>query len=272
VESDRDYILGTHDEELDRLGLQHRVWRPYVSECWAKAGITVGKRIIDVGAGPGFAAVDLAEIVGPSGQVVAIERSQKFVSALQRSARSRGLTNINVHQRDLMTDDLPEENFDFSWCRWVAAFVNEPALLLKKLSRSLGHNGIAIFHEYGQYNTWRYHPALPHHEQFRDHVVAAWRESGGEPDAAPVVIGLLEQHGFQIQWVRPLIFCIRPADYMWQWPASFVDVYLPRLRETGAIDEAFERSALREMQEAAANPNAVMVTPLVMEIVARKTG
>ncbi len=26
--TDRDYVLGTHDEELERLGLQHRVWRP----------------------------------------------------------------------------------------------------------------------------------------------------------------------------------------------------------------------------------------------------
>src|SRR5438094_1173159 len=28
--SEKDYILGTHDEELLRLGLQHRVWRPVV--------------------------------------------------------------------------------------------------------------------------------------------------------------------------------------------------------------------------------------------------
>src|SRR5437762_1871503 len=28
--SEKDYVLGTHDEELLRLGLQHRVWRPVV--------------------------------------------------------------------------------------------------------------------------------------------------------------------------------------------------------------------------------------------------
>ena len=36
--SDRDYVLGTHDEEIARLGLQHRVWRPMVLECWYRAG------------------------------------------------------------------------------------------------------------------------------------------------------------------------------------------------------------------------------------------
>jgi ubiquinone/menaquinone biosynthesis C-methylase UbiE len=63
--SEKDYVLGTHDEELIRLGLQHRVWRPMVLDCWQRAGITVGKRVLDLGAGPGYAALDLAEIVGP---------------------------------------------------------------------------------------------------------------------------------------------------------------------------------------------------------------
>jgi hypothetical protein len=25
---ERDYVLGTHDAEIARLGLQHRIWRP----------------------------------------------------------------------------------------------------------------------------------------------------------------------------------------------------------------------------------------------------
>ena len=81
MNKERDYVLGTHDEELTRLGLQHRVWRPVVLDCWRKAGITVGSRVLDVGSGPGFATVDLAEIVGPAGQVVALERSNRFVNA-----------------------------------------------------------------------------------------------------------------------------------------------------------------------------------------------
>ena len=117
--TDRDYVLGTHNEELARLGLQHRVWRPVVLDCWQRAGITVGKRVLDVGAGPGYAAVDLAEIVGPTGGVVALERSENFVHAMEQACRARSLANVKIHQLDLMTDELPAENYDFSWCRWV---------------------------------------------------------------------------------------------------------------------------------------------------------
>src|SRR5205814_7273134 len=52
--TERDYILGTNDEEVIRLGSQHRVWRPVVSKLWWKAGITVRKRVLDLGAGPGM--------------------------------------------------------------------------------------------------------------------------------------------------------------------------------------------------------------------------
>src|ERR1041385_7251714 len=94
---ERDYVLGTHEEELARLGLQHRIWRRVALECWQTAGITVGSRVLDLGAGPGYAATDLAEIVGPSGRVVAVERSANFVRALEERCRMRSLHNVDVH-------------------------------------------------------------------------------------------------------------------------------------------------------------------------------
>src|SRR5215472_18393234 len=132
--TDRDYLLGTHDEELARLGLQHRVWRPVALDCWQRIGITVGKHILDIGAGPGYAAIDLAEIVGPTGQVVALERSQNFVRAMETTCRARSLANVKIHELDLMQDDLPKGDYDFAWCRWVASFVNDRSLLIERLA------------------------------------------------------------------------------------------------------------------------------------------
>lgn len=270
MQQERDYVLGTHEEELERLGLQHRVWRPHVLDCWARTGITIGKRVLDVGAGPGYATVDLAEIVGPGGNVTAVERSHNFVVALERSIKARGLTNVNVHELDLMLDELPAGNFDFSWCRWVAAFTNDPLVLVRKLHGALRRGGIAIFHEYGHYETWRYYPPLQSHDQFRDQVIETWRESGGEPDAAPIVLSLLKENGFALRSVRPHIFAIPPSHYMWRWAATFVDVYVPRLQEMGRIDAELAGSIRKELAEAEQDPDRIMVTPLVLEIIAEK--
>src|SRR5204863_3179247 len=92
---------------------------------------------------------------------------------------------------------------------------------------------VAIFHEYGHYATWRFFPRLPMHERFREHVIATWRESGGEPDGAVQLPGLLGENGFVIRSARPHIFCLRASDYMWQWPATFIETYLERRLKWG---------------------------------------
>ena len=268
--SEKGYVLGTHDQELVRLGLQHRVWRPVVLDCWQKAGITAGKRVLDLGAGPGYAALDLAEIVGPSGEVVALERSGNFVKAMREFFQRRGLTNVKIHEVDLMSGDLPKGDYDFSWCRWVLSFVNDPPLLIKKLGEVMPKGGISIFHEYAHYETWRFLPRIATQEKFREHVIATWRESGGEPDGAASLPALLLQNGFITRSATPHIFCVRPNNYMWQWPATFIEVYLPRLIEMGRIDQAFADKVRADLASAGENPNALMITPLVVEIVAEK--
>ena len=267
---ERDYVLGTHDEELARLGLQHRVWRPVVLDCWKKAGITVGSRVLDVGAGPGYAAVDLAEIVGSTGEVVALERSSKFVRATEEACRARSLINVKIHELDLMTGDLPKQDYDFSWCRWVVSFVSDPSLLIKKLAGVLQKGSVAIFHEYGHYETWHFLPRLTNQERFREHVIQTWRQSGGEPDGAAGLPALLSANGFAIRSATPHIFCVGPGDYMWQWPATFIEIYLLRLIEMARIDQKFADKVRADLASAEKNPNALMITPLVLEIIAEK--
>jgi len=119
---ERDYVLGTRDDEIARLGLQHRVWRPRALDAWRRAGFSVGQTLLDVGCGPGFAALDLAEIVGPSGKVLAIDRSRRFLDATVAGCRQRGLHNVAPIELDLDEGTLPAIEADGAWCRWALAF------------------------------------------------------------------------------------------------------------------------------------------------------
>lgn len=265
-----DYVLGTHEEELARLGLQHRVWRPVVLECWQRAGITVGSRVLDVGAGPGYGTVDLAEIIGPTGHVDAVERSTNFVNAIRATCRARALSNVQVHELDLMVEDLPSGPYDFTWCRWVLCFVSNPDLLVRRIAAVTRTGGRAIFHEYGHYTTWRFFPHRPALEEFVGHVVATWRQSGGEPDTGLMLPGWLNENGFSVLWVEPRIFCLRPNDYMWQWPAQFIDVHLGRLQELGRINKSFAAKVRAELAAAEKGDASFLITPLVLEIIAER--
>jgi SAM-dependent methyltransferase len=268
--AERDYVLGTHDEELARLGLQHRAWRPTVLDCWQRAGITVGSRVLDVGAGPGYATLDLAEIVGPCGEVIAVERSAKFVRALDAACRHHGFRHVRVCELDLITDSLPAHGMDAAWCRWVACFVSSPVTLVSKIAASLKPGGVAIFHEYIDYASWRMAPPRPAVQDFVRQVMASWRASGGEPDVVPALVGLLTDAGFAIRQALPRVFCVRPRDHVWRWPSAFLDINLDRLVELGRVDAAWAESVRQEFRAAEADPNSLMTTPMLLEIIAER--
>jgi SAM-dependent methyltransferase len=269
-QKEQDYVLGTHQEELERLGLQHRAWQPTVLECWRQAGISRGSRVLDVGAGPGYAAVDLAEMVGAGGQVIAVERSRRFVEAAREVCRARGLAQVEVVEMDLMTDPLPAQDMDASWCRWVASFVSSPATLVAKLAAALRPGGVAIFHEYADYASWRLAPRSAAIEEFVQRVMESWRDAGGEPDVALALPALLAAEGFRVRHVTPRIFCVGPGDPLWQWPASFIGINLDRLLELGRVSESWAASVRRDLEEREADESSLMLTPMVLEIVAER--
>ena len=57
---------------------------------------------------------------------------------------------------------------------------------------------------------------------------------------------------------------------MWQWPATFIETYLERLIEMERIDHKFAEQIGTALANAEKNPNARMLTPLVLEIIAEK--
>src|SRR5579863_8753651 len=95
MDSKTDYVLGTHDEEIARLGTQHQVWRPHMLDAWGRAGLTRGSSMVDFGAGPGYATCDAAEIVGPQGRVTAVERSAAFLEHASRQVQRRDLSWVS---------------------------------------------------------------------------------------------------------------------------------------------------------------------------------
>jgi SAM-dependent methyltransferase len=269
---ERDYVLGTHDDEITRLGLQHRVWRPRVLDAWRRAGFSVGQSLVDVGSGPGHATLDLAQIVGPGGRVVAIERSRRFLDAMQAAQRERGLDWIEGVELDLDDQDPPHTTpqADGAWCRWVLCFVKRPREVLANVAALLRPGGALVLHEYVDYSTWRLAPACPELEEFVAAVMQSWRAQGGEPDIALSIPRWLGELGFEIRSLQPIVEVIPPTSFVWQWPRSFVEVGLHRLVELGYFTRQRASEILAAVAAAEATPHTLMITPAVLEIIATK--
>ena len=273
MSQDRDYVLGTHDDEIARLGLQHRVWRPRTLDAWQRAGFTVGQTLLDIGCGPGHASVDLAEIVGPSGRVVAIDRSRRFLDALEDTRRRRGLDQLTTHELDLDDAALPDvlmNGADGAWVRWVFAFVQRPRELLARVCGALRPGGVLVLHEYFDYSTWRLAPRSPEIEEFVRVVMESWRTNGGEPDIGLELPHWLGELGFETRTLRPLVEIVPATNFLWQWPKSFIEVGLRRLVDIGHLDPARAEAIARAFAACEAAPHTLMITPAVLEIIAVK--
>lgn len=267
---ERDYVLGTHDAEVERLGLQHRIWRAKALDAWRRAGFTVGQTLLDVGSGPGFASIDLAGMAGSEGRVVAVDRSHHFLETLRERSAQQNVRNIQTFELDLDHDPLPPLQADGAWARWVFSFVREPRALLQKIHAALKPGGRLVLHEYMDYQTWKIAPRSEIFEEFVLTVMKSWRASGGEPDIAPSLAVWLRELGFEIRSTMPHIEVVGPSNFFWQWPRAFIETGTARLVEIGYLTVE-KAAAVREAFESAeANPDALVVTPAVLEIIAMK--
>ncbi|MSQ46450.1 MAG: methyltransferase domain-containing protein [Ignavibacteria bacterium] len=270
MKNNKDYFLGTDLTELERLKLQHDIWKPYVLEAWKRAGISSGSKVIDIGAGPGYASFDLSQIVGKAGEVYSIERSVNFTNYISKIKEEQNLQNLNVYNLDLIADDFPNITAHAAWCRWVACFVSDPKLLIHKINKSLRNGGVAIFYEYINYESFRLVPRSEALITFVENVVKNWRESGGEPDIANVLPTLLAENGFKIISTKPHVFSATPSDLIWQWPFTFVYTHVDRLFELGKVSKEWVSNVRSELIKAQSNPESFFITPTVLEIIAEK--
>src|SRR5262247_2672440 len=98
---EREYVLGTDDGELQRLGFQHRVWSAPAFALWERAGVHRGAAVLDVGCGPGYGTLDLARLVGEQGRVLGVDVSERFLAHLRDEAERLRLPQVSAQLGDV---------------------------------------------------------------------------------------------------------------------------------------------------------------------------
>lgn len=265
-----DYILGTHGAELERLRFQHQLWLPQAKDAWTRAGLKTGERVLDLGAGPGFAAMDLAQRVGPGGRVLALEQSGAYVQAGRDMAQSRGLVQLDLRQHNLLHDPLPQEHFDLIWCRWVAMFLPDLDALLDPLPTVLVPGGRLLIHEYVHWDSFGLHPHGEAVDRFGKAVQTSFLEAGGDPNVNRRLPSLLAARGLRIDRLHPLPVVGVAGSMAAQWMERFVHTFGQQLQRLELWSAADAEAAAREIDQAHRDPGSYWVGPTLLELQATR--
>ena len=124
-------------------------------------GIEPGERILEIGCGPGATAIKLADRVGPSGEIVAVDISPAMIAAAIRRATASGVTNVRFEAADAQTGDLGGP-FDAAYSRFGVMFFVDPPAAFANIGRALragGRFACAVWSPLAD-NPWMFVPTL----------------------------------------------------------------------------------------------------------------
>jgi len=134
------YDQGWKDERARLAGIE-ALWDPGTRAVLGANGAVAGASVLEAGAGGGSVVEWLAEQVGPTGRVVAVDIDVRFVEPLTSAT-------VEVMKADLVTDELPEAAFDLVHSRMVLEHLAERDKVLDRLVRALKPGGTLVIEDY----------------------------------------------------------------------------------------------------------------------------
>jgi ubiquinone/menaquinone biosynthesis C-methylase UbiE len=263
--SENSYVLGHSQSEIQRLMLQASVIRPITERLLREAGLTAGMRVIDIGCGAGDVSMIAAEMVGPSGSIVAIDRDAGVLEIARARAKASGFTNIEFRQ---VTNDGATERsvFDMAVGRYVLLHQPDPSALIQQAASYVRQRGVVAFHEVLAAGTrGASRPRVPLWDQSIDLLVTAMETSFPNPDAGARMI----EHFHNAGLPEPSLFCELavgggPDSPLYEWLATTLDSMAPQWEKSGAArreDVGLDTLAARLREAVTATHSQVEVAP-----------
>ncbi|HEU0288887.1 MAG TPA: class I SAM-dependent methyltransferase [Nocardioidaceae bacterium] len=190
-----EYVLGHDRAEIARLEQQAAVLAPHSRVILERAGLGPGMRVLDVGAGVGDVAFLAADLVGPEGSVVGLDRSELALARARDRAGERGLTNIEFRSGELQ-GWRPDEVFDVVIGRLILLYVDDPVVTVRAVADLVRPDGVVAFMEYDMAAV-RSIPPLPLVEQVRGWVLDGFTGSGHDPELGVRLAAILSEAGLR---------------------------------------------------------------------------
>jgi ubiquinone/menaquinone biosynthesis C-methylase UbiE len=126
-------------------------WHPRIAHRLLEyAHLHPGQKILDIATGTGMVAIEAAQIVGSTGQVIGIDIATGMIEQARRKAEELGLSNIEFQIADAESLDFSDDRFDYIFCSSAFIWMSDLLGALQLWHRLLKPGGILGFHAFAE--------------------------------------------------------------------------------------------------------------------------
>src|SRR5829696_8992596 len=186
------YVHGHHPSVL----ASHSARTAADSAAYLLPHLRAGMRLLDVGCGPGTITLDLAEAVGPSGQVVGVENVDGPLAAARRNAAARRDERTRFERADVMTLPYAAASFDVVHAHQVLQHLTDPVGALREMARVTRPGGLIAVRDV-DYASMVWHPASGGMTRWLELYRRLARLNHAEPDAGRHLVAWAHAAGLQ---------------------------------------------------------------------------
>jgi SAM-dependent methyltransferase len=262
----RPYALGYSDSEFKRLEFQATLVRDLTVNVLRRAGIGHGMRVLDIGCGIGDVSLLAAEIVGPSGLVVGVDRSPDAVALAERRAVAAGKCHWTHFAVAELDEFSPNESFDAVIGRFILMYLPDPAATLRRLSGHVRPGGTVVFQEMAMAMT----RCIPEGPLFREcvaRIIGTFERAGFETDMGAKLFTTFLDAGLPApQMIASNHAGGGPDSPVYDYISETMRSLLPVAERLGVVTAAeadVDTLAERLRQETVGQKACIMLPPLV---------
>lgn len=260
--SDR-YIHGTHREEQQRLGLLNRILN---ERSLAELAVQPGDRVLEMGAGTGLFAIELARAVGPvrsGGRVLAVERSPEQIATARAAAHEAWVGDVlELREGDANAPPLAEDewsSFDLVHARFLLEHLADPLVAVRHMVAAAKPGGRIVLadDDHDQLRLW---PPAERFSELWQVYFRHYESLGNDPFVGRKLVALLHAAGARPERNTLVFFggCAGQPSFpaVVDNLAGVVESSRTSLIDAGLVDEASYRAAQEELGEWARRDDA----------------
>jgi SAM-dependent methyltransferase len=252
------YTLGTNPAERERLRQQSRDLAAHTLALLEHADVSPGARVLELGCGPSGSIEVLAQRVGPTGSLTAVDIDQTHIALARDLACDRGLTNVEVLHGDARRTGLPSASFDLVHARLLLVNIPGPEDVVAEMVRLVKPGGWVLVDEADGAVSMCYPPHRAW-DRLNEIFRAAYRSDGADLSIGRKVSHLLH-HAGMVEIGTEARVDVYPAGHSRRTLLpDLVASMQAKIIQRGVADAAELQDLDRQVRRHLANPDTMAV-------------